>query len=160
MTRLNDQAEEIFVEIIDFGKDTTAAEMVTKNDDGSFTVFVNARYAYARQQEALEHAIRHINQEAFDRVDVQQIEAAAHQIAEKQKTVADNYPPGIKRAIRQRHMTKAEKIRSLRGKIQRARLRMIEAQDEATYEKYRKKVWENEIRLNWLLDKDPFEDFR
>lgn len=50
--------------------------------------------------------------------------------------------------------------RSLEGKIKRARLRMMEAQDEATYEKYKKKVWENEIRLNWLLDKDPFEDFR
>lgn len=170
MTRLEHDSEDIFVEIVDL-KDSTAEEVVVKNDDGSYTVFINARIAYERQQEALEHAMRHIDNNDFSKEDIQQIEAVAHQIAEtvaaptpqkktREERLAENFARKRKRAIRLNHMTKAEKIRSLEGKIKRARLRMMEAKDEATYEKYKKKVWENEIRLNWLLDKDPFEDFR
>lgn len=79
MTRLDDQREDVFVEIIDM--DTTAEEMVTENADGSYTIFINARIAFNRQQEAVEHAIRHIKDQDFEKTDVQQIEAVAHQIA-------------------------------------------------------------------------------
>ena len=83
MTRLDDQDEDVFVEIMDFGKDTSAREMVTVNADGSYTVFINARIAYAQQQDAIQHALRHITNDDFSRADVQQIEAEAHQIVDK-----------------------------------------------------------------------------
>ena len=170
MTRLEHDSEDIFVELVDL-KDSPAEEVVVQNEDGSYTVFINARIAYERQQEALEHAMRHIDNDDFNKEDIQQIEAIAHQIEEtvtapvphkktREERLAENFARKRKRAIRLNHMTKAEKIRSLEGKIKRARLRMMEAQDEETYYKYQKKVWDNEKRLDLLLGKDPFEDFR
>lgn len=50
-----------------------------------------------------------------------------------------------------------KKVRSLRGKIKRARLKMVEATDEETYYKYRQKVWDAEKRLDMVLGKNPFE---
>ena len=35
------------------------------NDDGSFDVYINARLSPARQQETLEHELRHIRHEHF-----------------------------------------------------------------------------------------------
>ena len=35
------------------------------NDDGSFDVYINSRLSPARQQETLEHELRHIRQEHF-----------------------------------------------------------------------------------------------
>lgn len=82
MTRLDEMEQDVFVEVIDF-KNNTAEELVTKNDDGSYTVFINARAAYNRQQEAIAHAMRHINEDDFEKEDVQQIEAEAHKIVEE-----------------------------------------------------------------------------
>ena len=35
------------------------------NDDGSFDIYINARLSPARQQETLEHELRHIRHEHF-----------------------------------------------------------------------------------------------
>lgn len=35
------------------------------NDDGSFDIYINARLSPARQQETLEHELRHIRREHF-----------------------------------------------------------------------------------------------
>lgn len=51
-----------------------------------------------------------------------------------------------------------KQVRSLQGKIKRARLRMVEATDEETYRKYQKKVWECEKHLDLIRGKSPFDE--
>ena len=91
MTRLENQKDDVFVEVMDFGKSTSAKEMVTQNSDGSFTVFVNSRIASCQQKEAVEHAIRHIQADDFEKENVQTIECEAHQIAEASETSEERF---------------------------------------------------------------------
>lgn len=91
MTRLENQKDDVFVEVMDFGKSTSAKEMVTQNSDGSFTVFVNSRIASCQQKEAVEHAIRHIQADDFEKENVQTIECEAHQIAEAPETPEERF---------------------------------------------------------------------
>ena len=51
---------------------------ITKNEDGSFSVFINAGLNYESRLEAYKHELRHIKQDDFDKVDVQEIESEAH----------------------------------------------------------------------------------
>lgn len=53
-------------------------EMVTRNEDGSHTVLINARLSQYMQRLALDHALEHIERGDFDKADVQSIEAEAH----------------------------------------------------------------------------------
>ena len=76
MTRL-DHAEDVYVELVDFGN-TPGSEVVTANEDGSYTILLNARYSYERQVEACIHACRHIDGCDFEKTDVQEIEKDAH----------------------------------------------------------------------------------
>lgn len=68
--------EEIYVYIIDL--ESSVPEVVTENPDGSYSVFLNARYSYERQRESYRHACRHIERCDFERLDVQMIEKEAH----------------------------------------------------------------------------------
>lgn len=68
--------EVVNVKIIDM--DTGISEQVVKNPDGSYTVFINARYATEAQKESYLHAIGHIEDGDFEKTDVQQIEADQH----------------------------------------------------------------------------------
>ena len=43
----------------------TVEGVTVPNDDGSFDVYINARLSPARQQETLEHELRHIRHEHF-----------------------------------------------------------------------------------------------
>lgn len=49
---------EVNVQIIDFGNSVPAT--VTINEDGSFSIFLNARLSYERRLEAYMHELRHI----------------------------------------------------------------------------------------------------
>lgn len=53
-------------------------EQITKNHDGSFTVFLNARDSSNVQQDSYAHAIRHIVSGDFEKYDVQEIETVSH----------------------------------------------------------------------------------
>ena len=53
-------------------------EFVTENDDGSYTIFLNARLSGEGQRSAYKHAINHIINHDFEKYDVQAIEAGAH----------------------------------------------------------------------------------
>lgn len=77
MTRLDREENEVYVELVDFG-DIPGSEVVTANDDGSYTILLNARYSYERQVEACIHACRHIERCDFERMEVQEIEKDAH----------------------------------------------------------------------------------
>lgn len=56
----------------------TVNEMVTENEDGSFTIFVNSNLCESKRLKAVNHAIRHIKNRDFEKTDVQDIEASAH----------------------------------------------------------------------------------
>jgi len=76
MIRL-DHKEDVFVELIDFG-DTPGDELVTQNEDGSYTILLNARSSFERQQDAYRHARWHIDNLDFEKSNVQTIESDAH----------------------------------------------------------------------------------
>lgn len=54
--------------------------MITVNEDDSYTILINARLSYEGQLKAYEHALRHINDNDFQKEDVQSIEYNAHQL--------------------------------------------------------------------------------
>ncbi len=70
--------QDVNVVVIDF-KNVKGKEMVTANEDGSYTILINARLSYGSQLKAYEHAMRHINDNDFEKTDVQTIEYVAHQ---------------------------------------------------------------------------------
>lgn len=55
-------------------RDLPIPEMVTKNPDDSYTIFINASLSSEMQEEMFEHALRHITGRDFDKHDVQIIE--------------------------------------------------------------------------------------
>ena len=67
------------VQVLDF-KTTCGTELVTPNEDGTYTVLINARMSYETQRKALLHALGHILNDDFAKDNVQEIEAAAHEI--------------------------------------------------------------------------------
>lgn len=60
---------------------TCMSEMVTPNSDGTYTILLNGKLSHEKQSEAFWHAIRHINNHDFERVEslgIQVIENQAH----------------------------------------------------------------------------------
>ena len=68
---------EVNVVLLDF-KTTKEREMVTTNEDGSYTIFINSRLSNASQLKAYQHAMGHIENGDFDKTNVQKIEFDAH----------------------------------------------------------------------------------
>lgn len=58
--------------------DMTVNEVVTENEDGSYTIFINSRMNYEKQMKAYLHAMKHINGDDFQKDNVQSIECLAH----------------------------------------------------------------------------------
>ena len=56
----------------------TVNEVITENEDGSFTIFINNNLCDSKRLEAIDHAIRHITGRDFEKNNVQEIESAAH----------------------------------------------------------------------------------
>lgn len=153
MERIGD----VFVYLVDLPDGID--EYVTPCKDGH-TIYIDARLDLAHRQKAYEHAMWHIEHDDFQKADVQQIEHTAHEqieAADLTPVPLSKFEKRRQQAIRANRWTEKDIIKSLEGKIRRARLRMMEATDEATYKKYQKKVWESEIRLDFLKGKKPFE---
>lgn len=53
-------------------------ESVTRNEDSSYTIFIDANLLREGQKERFIHAIKHILKEDFDRIDSNEIELIAH----------------------------------------------------------------------------------
>lgn len=70
---------DVYVHLIDF-PNTTVTEAVTQNEDGSYSIFINAKLSKEKQQYAYAHALRHIDNFDFEKVgqNVSTIEAYAH----------------------------------------------------------------------------------
>lgn len=62
--------------IIDFP--VRGNEMVMPNEDGSYTVLINAKLSHIGRIHAYEHAMQHIMNDDFQKMDVQEIESEAH----------------------------------------------------------------------------------
>lgn len=60
--------------------DTKIPEQLVKNDDDSYTVFLNARLSQESRVKSYYHALKHIERNDFDKEDVQEIESEAHDI--------------------------------------------------------------------------------
>lgn len=68
---------DVNVVVMDF-PNRKGREMVVPNEDGSFTILINAGLSHESQLEAYKHALKHINGSDFQKTDVQSIEYTAH----------------------------------------------------------------------------------
>ncbi|EEG48285.1 hypothetical protein [Blautia hydrogenotrophica] len=96
--------QDVNVVLMDF-PNTKEKELVTPNDDGSYTIFINSRFNYETQLKAYIHAIQHIEAGDFEKENVQEIEMIAHtpEISPKAKVIpANKFEDRIKRLRRQR----------------------------------------------------------
>ena len=60
-------------------------EMVVPNEDGSYTILINARLSDAERMAAYEHAMKHIVGNDFEKENVQEIESVSHKDKEYEK---------------------------------------------------------------------------
>ena len=67
------ELEDVSVHVINM--DTLVEEQVVKNEDGSYSVFINARLSTNKQREAYLHALRHIYQDDFSCADADDVES-------------------------------------------------------------------------------------
>ncbi len=70
--------EDINVQLLDM--DTKIPEHLIKNDDDTYTVFLNARLSQESRVKSYYHALRHIANDDFEKENVQTIERKAHDI--------------------------------------------------------------------------------
>lgn len=85
-------------------------EAITENEDGSYTVIINARLSYERQMIAYKHAMKHIENADFQKNDVQTVEAVAHDI--KIAVESQPIPSG-------KFLQRLKRLRADRKRIQR-----------------------------------------
>lgn len=109
---------DVNVVVIDF-KTARGNEMVSFNEDGSYTILINARLSYSGQLKAYEHAMKHIASDDFQNDDVQAIEYKAHQ-EELEKAVpvpAQKYLDRIQELQKEKRRLE-RKIRQDRKRVQ------------------------------------------
>lgn len=53
--------------------------MVVENEDGSYTILINAKLSHSGRIKAYKHAMNHINNNDFQKESVQKIESHAHE---------------------------------------------------------------------------------
>ncbi len=70
--------EEINIQFLNM--DTKIPEQLIKNEDDSYTLFLNARLSQESRLKSYYHALRHIQEQDFRKEDIQQIELQAHSI--------------------------------------------------------------------------------
>lgn len=70
--------QDVNVILLDFPNNQK--EMVVSNEDGSYTILINAKLSHEAQLRAYNHALKHINDDDFKKMDVQEIETQAHRI--------------------------------------------------------------------------------
>lgn len=102
---------DVNVFLIDF--QASGREMVVSNEDGSYTILINAKLSQDGQLKAYQHALSHINDEDFEKTDIQSIEFRAHELESSKKAapvLADKYAKRIKRLQKkQKKLNKALK---------------------------------------------------
>lgn len=99
---------DVNVSVIDF-HGISGKELVTENEDGSYTILINARLSYEGQLQAYQHAMKHINNDDFRKEDAQKIEAVAH----------DQNRPIVKEELSDFHRRILAEIHKSRQRIRR-----------------------------------------
>lgn len=56
-------------------------ESVVKNEDDSYTIFIEASLSQTEQKNVFRHAMEHILRDDFDKADADEIEHYAHQLS-------------------------------------------------------------------------------
>lgn len=75
--------DDIFIHYLDFGRDNFIPSAVTKNEDDTYSVFINTRVATNQQHDGLEHELGHILDMDFEQrqdKDSDRIEFYKHKI--------------------------------------------------------------------------------
>lgn len=70
--------EDINIQLLDM--DTKIPEHLIKNNDDSYTVFLNARLSQESRLKSYYHALQHIAEHDFEKENVQEIEWETHNI--------------------------------------------------------------------------------
>lgn len=60
--------------------DTKIPEHLVKNDDESYTIFLNAKLTHENQLKSYYHALKHIERNDYNMENVQEIEKNAHNL--------------------------------------------------------------------------------
>lgn len=68
--------ENINIQLLDM--DTKIPEQLVKNEDNSYTIFLNARLSQESLVKSYYHALQHIEENDFGKDDVDKIETQAH----------------------------------------------------------------------------------
>lgn len=68
--------DELNVKLLDM--DVRIPEHLVKNSDDSYTIFLNARLSYESRLKSYYHALKHIEENDFEKDNVQKIETEAH----------------------------------------------------------------------------------
>lgn len=98
------------VNIVLMDIDFKTNEVVTENEDGSYTIVINARLSEDGRAQAYKHAMHHIKNTDFSKSNVQQIEYDAHDLA---------IPDTAERIPAQIYIEHIERIRKKRRQLQR-----------------------------------------
>lgn len=109
---------DVNVVVIDF-KSYKGKEMVSINEDGNYTILINARLSYDGQLKAYEHAMKHIENDDFQENDVQSIEYKAHQedIEKAESIPAQKYLEKIRELQREKRRLE-QRIRRDKKRVQ------------------------------------------
>jgi hypothetical protein len=110
---------DVNVFLIDF--QAPGKEMVVSNEDGSYTVLINARLSQDERLNAYRHALGHISEEDFEKPDIQSIELQAHGLEQSREPApvpADEYEKRIRQLQKKRKkIQKAQKEREKEIKL-------------------------------------------
>lgn len=85
-------------------------EMVVPNEDGTYTILINARLSHDSQLKAYAHAMKHITNNDFEKDNAQAIETIAHEIP---------YQPDIKTIPAKDYLEEIRKIQRHRKRLQK-----------------------------------------
>ena len=100
---------DVNVFLIDF--QAPGREMVVSNEDGTYTILINAKLSQDERLKAHRHALGHIDDGDFEKSDIQSIEFRAHELEPSKKAVA---------APANEHMKRIQQLQRERKKIQKA----------------------------------------
>lgn len=115
-------------------------EMVVQNEDGSYTVLINAKLSHDGRVLAYEHALNHINSGDFEKSDVQSIELQAHGLK-----VSEEFIP----APVSLYEEQIKQIRKNRKKIQ-GTLKEKEKEADIMMELYGSEHYFRHLESKWL----------
>lgn len=121
---------------------TPGNEMVVENEDGSYTILINAKLSQDGQLKAYQHALNHINNEDFEKSEVQSIEYQAHELEASEEIISASVPVD-------KYEKRILQLRRERKKIQKA-LKERQKEIKVITELYGPDYFEKVARDNWL----------